>query len=145
MVTTSTTRHSHAQLTPKILHETKTIRICTTAWIIQLRRHTASPAWYTSDYPWKANCERHVGIPWSKGIVSQYLNEPLLIPSCLCHQKRGELDLDYVEFFPHNTPLPYNSSSENVITTAHELAYALKNPSPQAPFSNIGNSQIVAI
>ena len=67
-----------------------------------------------------------------------------------CHhvyvtKKRGELDLDYVEFFPHNTPLPYNSSSENVIIAARELDYALKNPAPQAPFSNIGNSQMVAI
>ena len=28
---------------------------------------------------------------------------------------------------------------------ARELAYALKTPAPQAPFSNIGDSQIVAI
>ena len=28
---------------------------------------------------------------------------------------------------------------------AHELAHALKNPAPQAPFSNIGDSQMVAI
>ena len=27
----------------------------------------------------------------------------------------------------------------------HELAHALKNPSPQAPFSNIGDSQTVTI
>ena len=47
--------------------------------------------------------------------------------------------------FPHNTPLPYNSSSENIIIAARELAYALKNPAPQAPFSNIGDSHIAAI
>ena len=28
---------------------------------------------------------------------------------------------------------------------APELSYALKNPSPEAPFSNIGDSQIFAI
>ena len=57
---------------------------------------------------------------------------------------RGERDSDCVEFFPYNTQLPYNSSSENVIIAARELAYALKNPAPQAPFSNMGDSQIVA-
>ena len=51
----------------------------------------------------------------------------------------------YIEFFPHNTPLPYYFSSENVIIVARELAHDLKNPAPQAPFSNIGDSQIVAI
>ena len=57
----------------------------------------------------------------------------------------GEQESYCVEFFPHNTPLPYNSSSENAIIAAHELAYALKNPALQAPFSNIGNYQLVAI
>ena len=58
---------------------------------------------------------------------------------------RGERDSDCVEFFLHNTPLPYNSSSENVIIVAHKLAHALKYPALQAPFYNIGNSQMVVI
>ena len=67
-----------------------------------------------------------------------------------CHhvhvtKKRGERDSDYVEFLPHNTPLHYNSSLENVIIVLHELSHALKKPAPQAPFSNIGDSQMVAI
>ena len=67
-----------------------------------------------------------------------------------CHhvyvtKKIGERDSDCVDFFPHNTPLPYNSSSENVIIAAHKLVHDLNNPAPQAPFSNIGNSQMVAI
>ena len=67
-----------------------------------------------------------------------------------CHcvyvtKTRGERDSDCVEFFPHNTPLPYNSSSENVIITAHKLDHDLQNPAPQAPFSNIGDSQMVVI
>ena len=67
-----------------------------------------------------------------------------------CHhayvtKTRGERDSYCVEFFPHNTPLPYKSSAENFIIAARELAYALNNPAPQAPFSNIGNSQLVAI
>ena len=45
------TRHSHAHLTPTITHEPKTFRVCTTAWIIQLRRHASSPAWYKSHHP----------------------------------------------------------------------------------------------
>ena len=57
----------------------------------------------------------------------------------------GERDSDCVDFFPHNTPLPYNSSSENVIVAAHKLDHALQNPAPQAPFSNIGESQMVVI
>ena len=59
--------------------------------------------------------------------------------------KKGERESDCVEFFPHNTPLPYKYSAENAIIVARELAYALKNPSPQAPFSNIFESQLVAI
>ena len=58
---------------------------------------------------------------------------------------RGERDSDCVEFFPHNTPLPYKSPAENAIIVAQELVYALQNPAPQSPFSNIGESQLVAI
>ena len=58
---------------------------------------------------------------------------------------RSERDSDCVEFFPNNIPLPYNSSSDNVIITAHKLDHALHNPTPQAPFSNIGNYQMVEI
>ena len=67
-----------------------------------------------------------------------------------CHhvyvtKKRGEQDSDCIEFLPHNTPLPYNSSSENSIIAARELAYVLKNAAPQASFSNIGDYQILEI
>ena len=67
-----------------------------------------------------------------------------------CHhvyvtKTRGERDSDCVEFFLYNTPLPYKSFAENAIIAARELAYALQNPAPQAPFSNIGKSQLVAI
>ena len=67
-----------------------------------------------------------------------------------CHhvyvtKTRGEHDSDYVEFSPQNTPLPYNYSSENVIIAAHKLDHALQNPAPQAPFSNIGDSQMEVI
>ena len=68
----------------------------------------------------------------------------------ICHhvyvtKRRGKRDSDCVEFFPHNTPLPFKYSAENGIIAARELAYALKNPAPQAPFSNIRYSQLVAI
>ena len=47
-----------------------------------------------------------------------------------CHcvyvtKTRREHDSDCVEFPPHNTPLPYNYSSENVIIAAHKLAHDL--------------------
>ena len=47
-----------------------------------------------------------------------------------CHsvyitKTRGNHDSDCVELFPHNTPLLYNSSSENFIIAAHKLAHAL--------------------
>ena len=58
---------------------------------------------------------------------------------------RREQDSDCIVFSPQNTPLPYNSSSENVIIALHKLAHALKNPAPQAIFSNIRYSQMVAI
>ena len=58
---------------------------------------------------------------------------------------KGERDSDCAEFFLHNTPIPYKSSAENTIIAARELAYALQNPATQAPFTNIGKSQLVAI
>ena len=58
---------------------------------------------------------------------------------------RRERDSDCVEFLPHNNPLPYKSFAENAIIAARELDYALQNPAPQAPFSNISKSQLVAI
>ena len=58
---------------------------------------------------------------------------------------RGEQDSDCVEFFLHHNPLPYKSSAENAIIVARELAYALKNPAPKAPFSNIRDSRWVVI
>ena len=74
---------------------------------------------------------------------------PLMNHYCCHHvyvtKTRGERDSDCVEFFPHNTPLPNKSSEENFIIAARELAYALQNPAPQAPFSNIGKSQLFEI
>ena len=86
-----------------------------------------------------------MGIPCSKGMVSRSLNETLSAPSRLCYQNKRRTILILRWIFPHNTPLPYNYSSENVIIVAHELSHALKKPAPQAPFSNIGDSQMFAI
>ena len=67
-----------------------------------------------------------------------------------CHhvyvtKKRGERDSDCAEFCLYNTPLPYKSSAETSIIVTRELAYALQNPAPQAPFSNIGEYQLVTL
>ena len=144
MLTTSPTRQSRTQCTPTIPHEPKNIWVYTTAWRIQLRRHATSPTWYTSDYPWKATCERHMGIPWSKGMLPWSLNEPISVPSRVFHQNNRITILRLRWISPHNTPLPYNYSWENVTIAAREIVYALKNPAPQDKFSNIGDSQIVA-
>ena len=58
---------------------------------------------------------------------------------CYISKTRGERDSDCVEFFPQNTPLPYKSSAENATIVSLELANAIKNPAPNAPFSNIGD------
>ena len=84
----------------------------------------------------------------SHGVKGWYISP--LMNHYLCHhvyftKTRGERDSDCVEFFLHNTSIPYKSSAENAIIAARELAYALKNPAHQAPFSNTGNSQLVAI
>ena len=59
------------------------------------------------------------------------------------NNRREGLRLHWI--FPHNTPLPYNYSSENFIIAAHKLAHSLKNPEPQVPFYNISDSQMVTI
>ena len=145
MVPTSPTCHSHAQLTSTILHEPKTIRLCTTAWRIQLRPNASNPAWYTSDYPLKSLYERHVVIPWSKGMVSWSLNEPFSVSSRLFHQNKKRTRLRLCWIFPTSYSTPLQFFLRNFIIPACDLAYSLKNPAPQAPFSNIGDSQIVVI
>ena len=100
LVMTYPTPRSHAQPTPKMAHEPRTFWVCTTAWIIQLRRHASSPAWYTSNHPWKANCEKRVGIPWSKRLVSWSLDEPLLMSPRLCHQGKRRTRLRLCWVFP---------------------------------------------
>ena len=89
-----------------------------------------------------------IGTWESHGVKGWYLGPSM--SHYRCHhvyvtKERGEQDSDWVEFSPHNTPLHYNSSSENVIIAARELAYDLNNLAPQAPFSNIGDSQIFTI
>ena len=59
--------------------------------------------------------------------------------------KQEENDTQIALNFPHNNPLPYSSSSENVIIAAHELVHALKDPAPQVLLSTISDSQTVAI
>ena len=88
MVPSSPICQFHTQLTLTILHNPKTIWVCTTAWRIQIRRHATSPACYTSKHILKANCERHMRIPLSKEMVYQSISESLSVPSRLCHQNK---------------------------------------------------------
>ena len=69
-------------------------------WRIQLRRHASRPACYTSHHPWKANGEKHVGISWTKILVSRSLDEPLSMPSRPCHQDNRRTRLILCWVFP---------------------------------------------
>ena len=145
MVPTYPTRHSNDQLTLTISHETKKSGYA--------RLHGEFNYDATPLAPPGTQVIIHEN-PTVKGTWASHGVKGWYIGPSMNHYRfhhvyftktRVERDSDCVEFFPHNTPLPYNSSSENAIITARELAYALKNPAPQAQFSNIGDSQIVAI
>ena len=58
---------------------------------------------------------------------------------------RTVIQSDTVEFFPHNSKMPFRSSTENVTVAATELINALKNPAPAAPFAHIGDKQMEAL
>ena len=84
----------------------------------------------------------------SHGVKGRYLGPSMnhYRRHCVSFTKeRGEWDSDCVELPPHNNPPPYSYSSDFVIIAAHRLAHALKNPAPQAPFSNINDFQMIAI
>ena len=50
-----------------------------------------------------------------------------------------------VNFFPHNSKIPFTSSTENTTITATELIHALCNPAPAAPYAHIGDAQVQAL
>ena len=145
MVSTSPTRHSHTKLTPEIAHEPKIIWVCPNPWRIQLKCHSSDPSQYKNNFHEKPT----VRVIWAAhGVKVWYLGPYMEHYRCHCvyiNKTIGGRDSYCVEFFTHNTPLPYNYSSESVIIAAHELAHALQNPAPQSPLSNIGDSQMVAI
>ena len=70
-----------------------------------------------------------VGVTWEvHGVKGWYLGPSVEQYRCHCvyiTKTREEIDSDCVDFFPRNTPLPYNSSSENIIIAEHKLAHAL--------------------
>ena len=58
---------------------------------------------------------------------------------------KAVIQSDTVEFFPHNSKMPFRSSAENATVAATELINALQNPTPAAPFAHIGDKQIEAL
>ena len=145
MVPTSPTLHYHAQLT---LTSRMNLKLTEYSQLHREFNYDATPL-----APPGTQVVIHekptVRGTWSShGVKGWYLGPSM--NNYWCHhvyvtKTRGERDSDCVDFFPHNTPLPYNYSLENAIIVARELAYALKKSTPKAPFSNIGDSQIVAI
>ena len=55
------------------------------------------------------------------------------------------IQLDTVEFLPHNSKMPFRSLTENATIAATELIHALCNPAPAAPYAHIGNAQMQAL
>jgi hypothetical protein len=58
---------------------------------------------------------------------------------------RSQRTADTVEFFPPNVSMPKTSSSDRATFAALDLADALQNPAPAAPFTNFGQAQLDAI
>lgn len=58
---------------------------------------------------------------------------------------RAERIADTVQFFPHGTCMPYISSAEAATRAALQLAEAIKNPAPAAPFAPVDTEQMEAI
>ena len=60
-------------------------------------------------------------------------------------ETRAFIQLDTVEFFPHNSKMPFRSSTENTTIAETELIQALCNPAPEAPYAHIGDAQMQAL
>ena len=144
MVSTSITRQYHTKPTPAIAHEPNIIWVFPTPWGFNYNATSLTPPGTQEIIHEKPTVR---GTWASQGVKGWYINPPM--EHYKCHhvyftKKRGYRESDCVEFSPHNTPLPYNSSSENFIIAAHKLAHTLYNLAIQAPFSNISDSQMFA-
>ena len=60
-------------------------------------------------------------------------------------ETRAVIQLDTVEFFPHNSKMLFRSSTENTTITETELIQALCNPTPAAPYAHIGDAHMQAL
>ena len=60
-------------------------------------------------------------------------------------ETRAVIQPDTVKFFPHNSKIPFRSSTENGTTAETELIHTLRNPAPAAPYSHIGDAQVQAL
>jgi hypothetical protein len=62
-----------------------------------------------------------------------------------CAQTGGKRILDTVEFFPHDIPMPKNSSIDIGIQAAQALTQALLHPTPASPLPTFCNQQVEAL
>ena len=60
-------------------------------------------------------------------------------------ETRAVIQPDTVEFFPHNSKMPFRSSTENATITATELIHALRNPALAVPYAHIDDDQVQAL
>jgi hypothetical protein len=54
-------------------------------------------------------------------------------------------NVDTLEFFPHNSPMPQLSSADRLIMAANDMEDALKHPHPDVPFNSVGEDTIRAL
>ena len=58
---------------------------------------------------------------------------------------RVERVVDTVEFYPQDSPMPKESSTDMTIKAAAELTYALQNPTSASPFHQFGDETLRAL
>jgi hypothetical protein len=57
----------------------------------------------------------------------------------------SERIVDTLDFFLHNSPMPYMSSTDRILMATQDMTDALKNPHPEVPFATIGDDTISAL
>jgi hypothetical protein len=57
----------------------------------------------------------------------------------------SERIVETLEFFPHNSPMPQNSSTDRLLMAANDMTDALNYTHPDVPFATVGDDTITAL
>ena len=63
----------------------------------------------------------------------------------LIKSTRGLRTPPKVKFYPERSPMPTNSSTDNLLRAETQLTHALNNPSPPVPFEHVGDEEVIAL